>query len=139
MIEYWIITYSLIYLVQLYVLQIYLVIELSNYSTLEAYHITMTSLSINAKDLYFEFQELTPFHGEPTFDTLQKLIIQLKANASSVTSNLDKRVHGFIGVILDQPSHATLAPLMPFISLTHPGTLAIPPLSTQCVIALFKT
>ena len=77
--------------------------ELSKYSDLEAYRIRMTSSSINVKELYFEFQELTPVHGEPIFETLQNLLAQLKANASSVPTSLGGGGHGFIVDILSPP------------------------------------
>ena len=95
--------------------------------------------SINVKELYFEFQELTPLNGEPTFDTLQKILTQLKSNASSVPTNLGGSGHGLIGAILSTASYATLAPLTPFQGPTHPGTLTVPPNSTQYVISLLKT
>ena len=111
--------------------------ELSNYLPFEAYCITMPS--INVKELYFEFQELTPLNGEPAFDTLQKLLTPLKASASSVPKNLDGGGHGFIRAILSAASYATLAPLTWFIGPAHPSTLTVPPDSTQYEISLLKT
>ena len=86
--------------------------ELSNHSPFEAYHITMTS--VNVKELYFEFQEITPPNVKQEFDTLQKMLTQLKANASSVPTSLDKGRHSFIGAILATVSYTTLEPLTPF-------------------------
>ena len=95
--------------------------------------------SINVKELYFEFQELALLNNEPAFDTLQKLLTQLKANASSVPTNLGGGGHEFIGAILSTALYTTLAPLTPFIGLTHPGTLTVPPNSTKYAISLLKT
>jgi len=99
----------------------------------------MTSSFINVKELYFELQKLTRLHGEPTFDTLQKMLTQLKANASSVPTNLGREGHRFIGAILSPASYHTLAPATPFIGPTHPGTLIVSTNSTQYAIALLKT
>ena len=92
--------------------------------------------SINVKELYFEFQELTPLNSEPAFDTLQKFLTQLKVNTSYLPTNIR---HGCIGIILSAASYATLAPLTPLISPTHLGTLTIPPISAQYAIAILKT
>ena len=83
--------------------------------------------SINVKELYFEFQELTPLNGKPAFSTLQKMLTQLKVKASSVPANIGSGGGGFIGAILSVASYVTLAPLTPFISPTHSGTLIVPP------------
>ena len=93
---------------------------------------------INVKELYFEFQELTPLNGKSAFNTLQKMLTQLKANARFVSKHLGGGGHGFIGAILSTASYATLAPLTMFPGPTHPGTLSIPPNSTQYAIVLLK-
>ena len=67
------------------------------------------------------------------------MLTQLKANASSVPTNLGGGGHRFIGAILSPASYHTLAPLTPFIGPTHIVTLIVPPNSTQYVISLIKT
>ena len=118
--------------------------ELSNYSPFEAYRSTMTSINVKElyfefQELYFEFQELTPLNGEPALNTLQKMLTQLKANASSVPTNLVRGRHSFIGVILSTVSYVSLAPLTSTQCPTHPGTLTFPPNLMQYAIVLSKT
>ena len=99
----------------------------------------MTSSFINVKKLHIELQELTSLHGKPTFDTLQKILTQLKENASSIPTNLGGVGHRCIGEILSPTSYHNLVPLAPFIGPTPPGTLTVPAKSIQFVISLLKT
>ena len=79
----------------------------------------------NFRDLYFEHKDLTRIIGEPTFSTLHLMILELKANASSVSSTLGGGQHGYIGVILSPVTYATLAPMQPFVPPIHPGVLHV--------------
>ena len=93
----------------------------------------------NFRDLYFEHKALTRIIGESTFSTLQLMLLQLKANASSVPSTLGVGQRGYIGVILSPVTYATLAPMTPFEPPAHPGILQVDPPATQFEIALAKT
>ena len=99
----------------------------------------MTSMSINVKDLYFQFKELTPLHDEPTFVTLQTLRQQMKSNTSSIPTSLGGGGHDFIQIRLSMASYTTLARTRLLLAPTHPGTLIVPASSTQYEISLFKT
>ena len=92
----------------------------------------------NVRELYFEHKELRRINGEPNFESLHYLLLQIKANASSVPSNLGGGAHGYAGIILSPPTYGTLAPMTPFIIPVHPGILNVPMGSTQYAIALVK-
>ena len=85
---------------------------------------------VNYKDNFFEKAELTKIIGEPTYDTLQTLLRELKANARSVHSNLGGGTYGHLGLVISPTTYAILS-TTPFVRPTHPGTLTIPPGSTQ--------
>jgi hypothetical protein len=48
-------------------------------------------------------------NGKPTYETLQTLVTELKANAGSVPSTLGGGQNGHLGIILSPPRYATLA------------------------------
>ena len=98
-----------------------------------------TRSSTNVRDLYFEFKELTPIVGEPEFDGLHQMLLEIKANLSSVPSTLGGGAHGYAGIILSAPTYANLAPGTPFLTPAHPGPLNIPIRATQFEIALAKS
>ena len=88
--------------------------------------------SVDYKDTHFEFSELSPIHGEPSYETLDKLLKQLKANARTVHSNLGGGAHGHLGLVISPASYALLSPLHPFNRPVFPGAQAvIPPGTTQ--------
>ena len=73
--------------------------------------------------------------GEPTFASLNKILLEIKANAVSAPSTLGKGSHGFIGIILYNTTYATLAPMTPFITPVQPDPLRVPDGSSQYQIA----
>ena len=77
---------------------------------------------IDYRSIYFAFPNLTLINGEPDADILIKLKNQLKANASSVPSNLGG---GHLGLVLSPQTYAMVSNL-PFVQPAHPGPLAIP-------------
>ena len=85
--------------------------------------------SVDYCSIYFAFPNLTPINGEPNSDILIKLKNQLKANASSVPSNLGGGAHGHLGLVLSPATYAMVANT-PFVQPAHPGPLAIPPGTT---------
>ena len=74
---------------------------------------------------YFPHKEPSKIHGEPTFDNLQVLLNQLKANAKSVPSSLGGGQHGHLGLILS-PQQYQLLSLTPFNRPLNPGVFTIP-------------
>ena len=63
--------------------------------------------------------------GEPTADSLISLKQKLKANASSVYSNLGGGTHGHIFLVIP-PAQSKLLSNATFIRPLHPGPLTIP-------------
>ena len=80
----------------------------------------------NYRETTFEYADLTPIRGEPTYDSLTILLNQLKANARSVRTSLGGGQHGYLGLLMSPAQYATIAPHTPFIYPTHPGQLNIP-------------
>ena len=90
----------------------------------------VTNSNINYIDTYFEFKELTKIHGEPTYDTLKQLHNQLKANATTVPSNLGGGQHGHLGLVLTPTKYALISQT-PFVKPAHPGVYVPDPNNTQ--------
>ena len=80
--------------------------------------------------IYLEFPNLTKIHGEPTFNSIKTLHNELKTNSQTVPSNLGGGTHGHLGLVLNHQQYALLSNA-PFIAPPHPGTLIIPPGTTQ--------
>ena len=93
----------------------------------------------NFRDLYFEHKSLTRIIGEPTLSRLHLMLLQLKANISSIPSTLGGGQHGYIGVILSPVTYATLNHMQPFEPPIHPGILQVNLPAMQYEIALAKT
>jgi len=77
-------------------------------------------------DTYFQHKVLTRLHGQPTYETLQTLATEIKANAASVPSTLGGGHFGHLGLILSDARYATLADTIPWISPVNPGPYAPP-------------
>ena len=75
---------------------------------------------------YFKFKTPTPIHGTPTNATLKRLKTELRANASSVESDLGGGDYGYLGLVLTNPEYASIS-LVPFVAPNHPGNLHIDP------------
>lgn len=80
----------------------------------------MTKATVNYIETYFEYKELTKIHGEPTFETIKALHNQLKANASSVPSNLGGGQFGHLGLVLTPQQYALISDTA-FERPNHPG------------------
>ena len=81
--------------------------------------------SANYRENNFEYPDLTPIDGTPTFNTLQQLIREIKANAMSVHSNLGGGSSGHLGLVINQLEYSSVTPIF-FIRPLHPGRLNIP-------------
>ena len=96
----------------------------------------MTSTSsVNYKDSYFKHPVLTKIRGEPTYETLHHLKMELKANASSVPTILGGGNHGYLGMILTPTEYHRIAPADPFTRPPNPGALVPNPAGTATQIA----
>ena len=92
---------------------------------------------IDYRSIYFAFPNLTPINGEPDADTLVKLKNQLKANASSVPSNLGGGSLGHLGLVLSPTTYAMVSNT-PFVQPAHPGPLEIPALTTAAMTSVLR-
>ena len=92
-----------------------------------------TSGSINYRE-YFEIPVLTKIQGEPTADSLIVLRRELKANASSVYSNIGGGTHGHLFLVIT-PAQFNLLSNAAFVIPLHPGPLTIP-ISTNAAISV---
>jgi hypothetical protein len=69
---------------------------------------------------------LKRIHGQPTYETLQNLSTEIKANAASVPTTLVGDQYGHLGLILSVDRYATLANTIPWVSPPNPGPFAPP-------------
>ena len=90
----------------------------------------MTLGSIDYAASYFKYKTPTPIQGTPTNRTLKHLKTELRANASSVESELGGGDHGYLGLVLTDVEYATVPPT-PFAAPAFPGPLVIDPNATQ--------
>ena len=79
---------------------------------------------------YFKYKTPTPIQGAPTNKTLKRLKQELRANASSVESDLGGGDHGFLGLVLTDVDYTSVS-TTPFTAPTYPTALDIPPGSDQ--------
>ena len=77
-------------------------------------------------DTYFQHKVLSKIPGQPTYETLQNLATEVKANASSVPSTLGGGLYGHLGLILSDEKYATLANSLPWVTPGNPGPFALP-------------
>ena len=99
----------------------------------------LSSNTTHYRDLYFEQKKLSRISGEPSFTSLQQVLLELKANALSVPSQLGGGAYGFIGIIIFDPTYATLALMTPLITPVQLGPLRVAAGDIQYQIALAKT
>lgn len=90
-----------------------------------------TAYGVNYRETYFQHANLTPIRGEPKNDTLKTLLHECMANSQTVHSNLGGGAHGHLGLVLQPAKYAVIAPGTPYIRPVFPGTLVIPPNTTN--------
>ena len=78
----------------------------------------MTS-NIDYAHTYFKYPIPTLITGEPTNKSLKRLKNELRANASSVDSNLGGD-HGYLGLVLTDIEYANVS-ATPFVAPPFPG------------------
>ena len=75
---------------------------------------------------YFKYPTPNPIHGEPTNKSLKRLKTELRANSSSIDTDLGGGDHGYLGLILSDPEYQRISPPPTrFQAPTWPGTLTI--------------
>ena len=86
----------------------------------------MTLGSIDYATSYFKYKTPTPIRGTPTNQTLKRLKTELRANASSVESDLGGGDHGYLGLVLTDVEYASITPTPPvFVPPPYPPALVI--------------
>ena len=88
----------------------------------------------NYREMLFTYPDLTPIHGEPSYETLKTLHNQLKANARAVRTNLGRGNHGYLALVLTPEQYAIVS-TVPFVRPVHPGHLTIPPYQLPHIVA----
>jgi hypothetical protein len=86
----------------------------------------MTTTRIDYASTYFPYPIPTPIQGEPTYKSIKRLKNEIRANASSVDTDLGGGDHGYLALILNEVEYATVAPQTPFLAPDFPGELLIP-------------
>jgi hypothetical protein len=89
-------------------------------------------------DTYFQHKLLTKVVGRPTYESLQLLSTEIKANASSVPSTLGGGLYGHLGLILSDERYATLANSVPWITPPNPGPFVPPNPATAAQLEAAK-
>ena len=87
--------------------------------------------NVDYATLYFKYPVPIPIIGEPNNKSIKRLKQELRANSSSVDTDLGGGDHGYLGLYLSDVEYARIIPTpTPFIAPTWPGTLALDPAST---------
>jgi hypothetical protein len=97
----------------------------------------MVSSTVNYRETYFEFPELTKFQGEPNAESLHTLRNELKANAPAVYSNLSDGAHDHLALVLSDAQYALITAQL-FLRPVFPGPLAIPAGTTAPMALVLK-
>ena len=79
----------------------------------------------NYRETLFQYPDLTPVHGEPTYEALRVLFNQLKANACSVHTTLGGGQLGHLGLV-QTPQQYSLLSNQPYHKPPRPPPLVIP-------------
>ena len=89
------------------------------------------SQNIDYASLYFKYKTPIPINGEPTYKSLKRLKTELRANASSVDTDLGGGDHGYLGLVLSDVEYARITPTpAAFVAPHFPGALVIDPAFT---------
>ena len=87
--------------------------------------------NVDYATLYFKYPVPTPINGEPTNKTIKRLKQELRANSSSVETDLGGGDHGYLGLYLSDVEYANIIPQPTrFEAPVWPGTLTIDPAAT---------
>ena len=70
----------------------------------------MTTCNIDYATLYFKYKISTRINSEPTYQSLKRLKTEVRANASSVDTDLGGGDHGYFGLVLSDAEYARISP-----------------------------
>ena len=88
----------------------------------------MASNNIDYATVYFKYSVPTPITGEPTHKSLKQLKTELRANVSSVDTDLGGGDHGYLGLDLTDVEYGRITPTpQPFVPLFFSSPLVINP------------
>ena len=90
----------------------------------------MTTGAVDYAASYFKYKTPTPIQGAPTNKTLKRLKQELRANASSIESDLGGGDHGYLGLVLTDAEYESIS-RTPFVAPRYPAALTIPPGTDQ--------
>ena len=93
---------------------------------------------LNYRETLFEYPDLSPFHGEPTYKSRRVLFKQIKANAKFVHNTLGSDQHGHLGLVSTAQQYALLSP-HPYIQTVRPPPLIIPTYQLPQVVQTEQT
>ena len=68
----------------------------------------MNSQHVDYVTTYFPHKNQTKIQGEPSHDDLKRLKMELRADASSVDSDLGGGNHGYLGLVLSDVEYLAL-------------------------------
>ena len=81
----------------------------------------MTSTLIDYVKIYFEHSKRTKIHGKPAFEPLKLLRNKIKANLTSISSDLGGGAYGHLGMALSDIECDLIVPGTLYICPDHPG------------------
>ena len=90
----------------------------------------MAATNIDYINTSFEYPVLSKIQGQPTYPTLKTIKDKLKANATSVPTDLGRGSNRHLGLVLTLVKYA-LVDSISYVEPAHPGTLIIPVGTTQ--------
>ena len=76
----------------------------------------------NFREKYFEYKNLDKIHGQPTIDTIAKLLRQTKRNAQRVPTVLGGGQFGYLALVINTHSYNSIPGSACFIRPLDPGT-----------------
>ena len=85
---------------------------------------------VNYRSMVFKHPTLENIHGEPTFESIWTLHKEIMVNSQTVHSDLGGGAHGHLGLVLSPAQYALICNAA-CNRPQHPGTLIIPPGTTQ--------
>ena len=97
----------------------------------------MTTGAVDYASSYFKYKTPTPIQGTPPNKALKRLKQELRANASSVESDLGGGDHRYLGLVLMDVEYAKISNT-PFVAPTYPTNLRIPGTADQITAEFTK-
>ena len=84
------------------------------------------TVNVDYAATYFKYPTPTPINGEPTNKTVKRLKTELRANGSSVDTDLGGGDHGYLGLLLTDLEYSRIIPTPTrFRAPAWPGALTI--------------